>query len=571
MTRAYIVPLSGLRDLGRFGRMNDAVMGAGRFEKFAGLLVAVVVIAAYANSFAGVFLMDDGLRILQNPDIRHPMTACLDTTRPLVGLSLWMNLALGGRVADFHLFNLAVHLSAALLLFGLIRRTCRIRGCQATTASAWAAIGAAMWGAHPIQTQSVTYIIQRAESMMGMLFLLVLYCFVRAMSSATPRRWLWASVVACALGMTAKPVMVVAPIVVLLFDRQFIAKSLGELWQRRRAFYLALMSTMGIAIGLILMPNESSSTTGLSEGLLSPSRYLMTECGVIVHYLRLILWPTELCLDYAWPSATGLGSVWWQALVLGGLFMAAVVGVWRRSVAGFGAALFFICLAPSSSVIPVVDVAVEHRLYLPLAGVLVCIGGVIAAVLGRVAAGSRRIAGVVFAAGTVLVCVLVVMTHHRNADYHSVVRMSRDTVEKRPDNFRARSALISALLSAGQFAEGELEAREMVACLERGLVEGGAFAEVGAMNARGYYPVGLNQLGRALLCLEREVEAISCFENAIIALPSLKEAWFNMAVALRATGKNTDALKAVEQALVIDPQYEKALVVRGLLVEEREP
>ncbi|MBT3193314.1 MAG: tetratricopeptide repeat protein [Verrucomicrobia bacterium] len=531
----------------------------------AGLLVAVAVVTAYANSFAGVFLMDDGLRILQNPAIRDPLTACIHTTRPLVGLSLWMNLALGGQPADFHLFNLIVHLSAVLLFFGLIRRTCRFCGSGPAQATVLAAIGAAVWGTHPLQTQSVTYIIQRAESMMGMLSMLVLYCFIRAAESTRPRRWLAGSVLACALGMTAKPVMVVVPLAVVLFDWQFVTLSVRDLWQRR-AFYLCLFATVGVAVALSLLPNESSSTTGLAAGLLSPARYMLTECGVIVHYLKCIAWPTELCLDYAWPSASGFGEVWWQALLLCVLLGVAAVGVWRRSVAGFGLALFLMLLAPSSSVIPVVDAAVEHRLYLPLAGAVVCVGALLMRFPGRTGVSSSCVLR--SAVGVAVVLVLITLTHQRNADYHSVLRMSRDTVEKRPDNLRARSVMVMALLDAGEYVEGELEARELVKRLEKGIAAGGKYAETGGMNARGYYPIGLNQLGRALLCRGRETEAIAYFDRALVVSPTHKEAWFNKAIALNGLGKPAAALEAIEQALAIDARYEKALNARTLLEKE---
>ncbi len=164
-----------------------------------------------------------------------------------------------------------------------------------------------------------------------------------------------------------------------------------------------------------------------------------------------------------------------------------------------------------------------------------------------------------------VVVVLALLTYQRNVVYHSVESMARDTVASRPNNFRARSTLVMALLDADKFAEGEREARELVARLEKGIAQGGVFAEVGGMNAEGYYPVGLNQLGRSLLCLGRAQDAVPYFDRAIEARPTHKEAWLNKAIALHMCEQGPGALKAVQEALKIDPEYEKAIQVQAIL------
>ncbi len=533
------------------------------------MLIALLVVAAYANSFMGALHMDDGLRIVNNPSLRSPLSACLGTTRPLVGLSLWLNLQLGGRVADFHLFNLVIHLSSALLLYGIFRHACLLGHCSPPRSYTLAVFGAVLWGTHPVLTQAVTYIIQRAESMMGMFALLSLYCFLRAANGVAPRRWLTLSVVACALGMATKPVMLVVPLLVWLVGRQLQVP--GDRWpaRLRNRYFTALFGTMSVAVLLVLLPNESSSTTGMAEGLLSPWRYLLTQCEVVIHYLQLLVWPKELCMDYAWPSASGLADVWWQAVVLVAMIAVAVVGAARRNPGAFGLTAFFLLLAPSSSILPVVDAAVEHRLYLPLAGLVAALGAVICsldrALTGKRGKGFRYI---MCALGIVVAIVFVLLTRERNRDYSSVIRMAGDTVEKRPDNFRARSALVMALLDAQQFEEGERQARELVLRLEAGLEEGGVYAETGAMNARGFYPVGLNQLGRAILCRGRAAEALGYFERTLDLLPEHREAWLNMAIAHRELGDYEAAMAAVDKALEIAPDYEKAMVAREVIQGE---
>ena len=116
--------------------------------------------------------------------------ALLAAPRPVVQFTLALNHSLGGGVWGYHAFNLAIHLLAALTLFGIVRRTLTLpalapRFARASTALAFCI--ALLWALHPLQTESVTYVIQRMESLMGLFYLLTLYCFIRAASSPTLR------------------------------------------------------------------------------------------------------------------------------------------------------------------------------------------------------------------------------------------------------------------------------------------------------------------------------------------------------------------------------------------------
>ena len=158
------------------------------------ILAAVVLVgavaAAYFNSLHGAFVWDDIHTIVQNPLIEHlsavfDRPAAVNTTsgRPLVSLSLALNYALGGlNPVGFHLFNVLVHVAAALALFGFVRRLAllpRWAGRFESHATGLALGVAAVWALHPLQTQAAAYVIQRAESLMGLCYLLTLYCFVR--------------------------------------------------------------------------------------------------------------------------------------------------------------------------------------------------------------------------------------------------------------------------------------------------------------------------------------------------------------------------------------------------------
>ena len=156
-------------------------------------LIVAATVAAYSNSFTGPMTFDDGKSIEDNPTIRRlwplwrplcpPAHGETVTDRPLLNLSLAVNYACGGLdVWGYHAANLAIHLGSALLLFGVVRRTLRLpamRNRWGESATAVALAVTLLWAVHPLQTESVTYIVQRAESLVGLLYLLVLYALIR--------------------------------------------------------------------------------------------------------------------------------------------------------------------------------------------------------------------------------------------------------------------------------------------------------------------------------------------------------------------------------------------------------
>ena len=237
------------------------------------LAVAAIVCLgalAYANSFAGRFIFDDRA-ILEDISIRQlwpPWTAMLSPTnvaRPVVGLTFAINYAISGlEVWSYHLVNLLIHLLAALALFGIVRRALvseRLRG-RFGAASVWlAAAVAVIWAVHPLQTQAVTYIVQRGESLMGLMYLATLYAVIRAAETAS-RRWIVAAVISCAIGMATKPVMATAPIIALLFDVIFVAGSLKVALRRRWGLYAALAATWGIMAATIAAPTPADWSVG---------------------------------------------------------------------------------------------------------------------------------------------------------------------------------------------------------------------------------------------------------------------------------------------------------------------
>jgi hypothetical protein len=309
------------------------------FVWFASAALIVLLVIAYANSFAVPFVFDDVPAITNNESIRHWLTALSPPGdgatvmgRPLLNLSFAANYAAGGfAVAGYHAANLAIHLLAALTLFGLARRTLRSSG---TLAADWAALAIALiWGLHPLQTESVTYIVQRAESLMGLCYLLTLYCYRRGADAGGSRAvaWFVASILAAAFGMGTKEVMVSVPVIALLYDRTFLSGSFRAAWQRRRWVLLGLAVTWVPLALLVAGAHNRGGTAGFGVGV-SWSQYALTQFPAVTRYLTLSVWPHPLVFDY--------GAQWAQSIAA---ILVPAIAVTALSIHSLG-----IVLAPNS-------------------------------------------------------------------------------------------------------------------------------------------------------------------------------------------------------------------------------
>lgn len=578
----------------------------------AAILIAIAILAAYSNSFHVPFVFDDIGSIEDNETIRSlwpiwkplsPPPATTVTGRPVANLTLAINYGLGGlEPSGYHAFNLAVHALAALTLFGVVRRTLllpslRPRFGQRATALALAV--ALVWAVHPLQTESVTYIVQRVESLMGFFYLFTLYCLIRGAHSGPARWWRTTAVCACALGMGTKEAMVSAPVVVLLYDRVFLGGSLRETLRRRGGVHAALWMTWSILAVEIVRGAGRTGTVSLRTVELTPLHYAMTQCEYLVRYIQLAFWPSPLIIDYGGPDAgvpivRSLSGCWPWALII--LFLLAATGVALRSVprAGFLGAAFFAILAPSSSIVPIItEVAAEHRMYLPLAClvVLVALGGFTLAT--SLPAGGRSLPGrgpgLAILGGLVLAAITASfgwLTFTRNSDYGSALSLWDDTIRKRGSNQRAYINRGTAYETSGRLDLAiadytraiDLEPIHPIPRNNRGLVyvhRGMAYEASGQLDlaiADCTRAIDLNPIhpipryNRGLLHVHRGQyrEAIADFDTAIKLDPKSVEGYNNRGYALQKLGRHDDAIRDFDRAIALKQDHVNAYNNRGI-------
>ncbi len=483
---------------------------------YACALVAATVVC-YSNSLRGAFVLDDRHAILENPRVSD--LADFDrwkSLRGLVDFSFAANHALGGfEPLGYHLLNLAIHCCTGLILFDLVRRT--LAGFHPDEATARRAAGlafliAGLWSVHPLTTQAVDYVCQRFETLTAMFYLLGLYAFRRSQDERARRpEWSALVIVAYVLGLRSKETILTFPVVLLWYDRTFVAADWSAIWQRKK-LYAALVVVTAVCAGTFLLPVlnrlsgevltrhapvprlEVEESAIVVEGL-TPWTYLASQPGVILYYLRLALWPVGQCFDYVWQPVAAPSEAVFPVLAVLGLLAAIVWGALRGNRAAFLGGAFFLFLAPTSSIVPIRDLLVEHRMYLPLAAVvaLVVLGGERLAVrsgTARLAAGAAGL--IALALGT--------LTWQRNAVYESEESLWRDTCHCAPRNPRA------------QFS-----------------------------------------LGLTLNRLHRPQEALGPLRRTVEIDPNWAMAWSEFGLALAAAGQHEFAADAQLQVLRIDP------------------
>lgn len=543
-----------------------------RETRYLPLLILLFGVLAYANSFQGTFVFDDSRAILDNSRIRHVLPHGRTEWfgwRPFAVMTFALNYATGRlNPADYHATNLLIHLTAGLLLYGVVRRTLmlpRMADRFGRHAAQIAFSSSAIWTVHPLTTSSVTYICQRYESLMGMFYLLALYCVICGNSSPRRRWWYVLAIVACMLGISSKEVAITAPVLILVYDRIFLSQSFRETFSRRWQLYTGLAGTW-VVFGLLMSTAASvlCSIMSTGEGLPSIS-YALTQCEVVAHYLRLSIWPYPLCMDYDWPA---VGQVWDaipSLMLMCTLGLATLLALRCCPPAGFLGLWFFVILSPTSSLVTISDYAFEQRMYLPLASVVT---GVVAGfydLLNRLSCKgvvSQR-PGRLLATGIPLVAIIILAfaTYCRNRVYYSEEATWRDVIEKRPHNLRAYDNLATVLYSNHRHEEAikccaemlnrlpDLENIEHCEILRRE----GKPGEENLFQKVFFYSGAHNTIGLALCAQGKFEEAMEHFKEGVRLAPGNYRAQSNLASMLFKLGRTDEAIMNWNEVLKIMP------------------
>ncbi|MFO0819753.1 MAG: tetratricopeptide repeat protein [Pirellulales bacterium] len=565
------------------------------FHWLASLGLVLLTGLAFLNGLSAPFYLDDQQLLERNPAIRTLKGAVSIPTPRRVGM---LSFALNYQVhrlspAGYRVVNIAIHATAGLLLFGLVRRSLllpddsRDAVAGASTGSTLAShslvlasVAAAVWLVHPLQTGSVTYVIQRFESLMGMLYLATLYCLLRGATTTSESavvRWAWygAGLLAAFLGAETKEVMVTVPVVALAYDRIFLARDWRSLVRLRGAWHALLWLIAGWILWQTraAIAGEQTVSAGLGTKGMTAWTYLSSQAGVLLHYLKLSFWPQQLCLDYQWPIAQSPWDIYPQGAVIVLLLVLTVVALFRAPRLGFLGFAFFTILAPTSSVLPIADLAFEHRMYLPLACVVpLTVVGFTSLVQSLLPDPAARRRVLVSFAGVVLV-LLIGRTVARNRDYVDPIRMWNSVLAVTPRSYRAHNQLGLQYEKRGDLARAEhhfletLRIRPNAWWVDIGLgnlrirQDRWEDAEQHFQNAL-RHPAATSlacaNLARLRELQERWREAADLYQRAVDKDPSFLDAWQALAAVQLRLGDTQSAASAYESILARDPRSAKA-------------
>jgi hypothetical protein len=600
------------------------------------LMILAAGFIVYANTFQAPFVLDDKRSIIQNDVIQNLDNYYANRTgfdfvpnRFVVYLTFALNYHFGGLdVTGYHVVNLLIHLLTALLVYALLRLTFRtpyfqdrtekqpiqVEEASGTVQSQRNTVfpqsspqsqsdlpatfslqpstliplfGALIFVVHPVQTQAVTYIVQRMTSLATMFYLLSITLYVQARlaiensecrmqnaeyknpeagiqhSEKKTRRTgieervksgvlMAGSVLTAVLAMKTKEIAFTLPLAVVLYEVCFFRGA----WKRRMFYLLPLLATLPI-VPLTVIDIGGSAGDILSDGgdklrvgsSMSRLDYLFTQFRVIVTYLRLLILPINQNLDYDYPIYTNFFSppVFLSFLLLAATFATAVY-LFRRSdrtrirraknrpdsaaflrLIAFGIFWFFLTLTVESSLVPIRDVIFEHRLYLPLFGATTVMVTVYYLLARRVSAGPAG--GKLFIlAATLLVLGLGFATYQRNHVWGNAIRLWQDVVTKSPNKGRALNNLGVALEEAGSRPEAFKILSQAIA--------------VDPDYYRSYY-----NLANLYLVSDRPDEAMPLLQHAIKLRSDFTEAYVKLGAALMRGGQFREVILFLNQNL----------------------
>ncbi len=429
-----------------------------------------------------------------------------------------------------------------------------------------ALLSALIWAVHPLNTEAVVYVTQRTELLMALFYLATLYASLRYWTSAAGTRrpaWGVCAGLACALGMTCKEVMVSAPVMVLLFERIFLTSSFVRSIRNSWPLYIAV-SIPWLLLFVLHHGGPRSETVGFHLGVAAPV-WWATQCKALLLYLKLCFWPWPLSVHYelTYLDTPAAALPWVLPVVALGALTAFLV--WRRTAAGFVLVWTFAILSPTLIVPIVTEIAVERRMYLPLAAIVPLVVGcgyrVATLSAPRAFRPNRRRStvsrpvGMTLGAGALLAMILAAVSIRRLEAYTDTVTIWQDALENYPDSDVINANLASELLAAGRPDEALAASRQAIerGCDSRGIHNnlGAALTAVGDRN--GFQPGQLD-------------EAIAELREALRTSPDFEDALVNLSFALLKAGHPEESLGYCTRALTINPRNPQALYAQGTIL-----
>lgn len=566
-------------------------MSESRFHSIAvGILVALGVLL-YGHTLSFPFVFDDHIYLVDNPLVKDgqsfsyrgdfvAFSTCskrlgldpdLSTNfilRPVTYLTFYINYVIDGmKPRGFRAVNIAIHCANAVLLFMvLLHLLSRSRKSGSVTSASErfiAFVASLLFLAHPLQTESVTYIVQRFTSLAAFFYLFTILTYLIAHSSenkTTATFFRWTSLVGLVLGMLSKESLFTAPFMLLLLDWMVMGIPLKVVWRRTLPYFLCLPIIPALIVLTSWAQHSGQASVSTVFNITNPYsdtnyqyHYALTQLSVVLTYLRLIVFPRGLNLDWEYPLSRHL----WDEQVLGSA--ATIIGIvgmawlWyfrrqedaRRSLCLFSVTWYFMTLAISSSVVPLPDLLAEHRCYIASMGALTALACCMDVARTFVAEryGFRHVIG---ACAVAWVLMLAVGTLARNEVWRSEIGNWADAAAKSPGKFRPLMNLGVAYVEQGKHREG-------IVCFRKALqIEPALIA-------------GYENLAAMENMLRNHGEALLVTQVGLKYAPFSCKLHFHKAVACNGLGQIEKSIKWFKKAIKLNPDHKQSHLALGVI------
>jgi len=492
----------------------------------------------------GPFIFDDyHLPFLDPYAAKAPAAFWIGGVRPLLMATYWINFIISGtRTFSYHVGSLLLHAITAGIVFLLLDRLLDIAEVR-TNRQALALFGAGLFLLHPLQTESVAYIAGRSEVVAGLFYAAAWLVFVNNLGSAMKLLTTIEILLLAAAAVESKESAISLPAILFLTDLYWNPARLTQQIRNRAILYVPIVLGGLIAAVKILQSLTSGTAAGFSIAGVTPGLYALTQCRVILTYLRLFFLPVGQNGDWGLPLFRSLTDHAAWVYVLGMLAFVGVI-VWsyhRARLLSFGLATFLVLLLPTSSIVPIKDAIAERRVYVPVIGLI--LSSIWALDHFRPRLRMLREAGSLRIISVVILVVAAALSFERNKMWGSDTLLWGDSINKNPSNSRAHMGLGDAYLMHGQCVDAIREFQTV----ER---QAGASDEMAA------------NLASAYQCNHQLDLALNELRTIIVRHPSA--AIYDRIGYIEATqGHVSPALDAFENALRLDPNDATAYSYRG--------
>lgn len=537
------------------------------------IMLMLLAAAIYSNTLDAPFAWDEKILITDNTLVHSLEAFALPETikdhphyDAIIGryvgyLSFALNYAAGGAsVTGYHIVNIAIHAAnsaLACLLMMLSMGTPVMR--EATVyyrdrARAMALFCGALFAAHPLMTEAVTYVFQRHASLAALFYMLTIVLYSSARQRQNRTLYL-ASILSAALAMKSKENAFTLPLMIGLYELMFFR---GRISQRllRLAPHMATMLIVPLTmmyLASVTAHTGAAQTTleaaaGAVEEVIAPAlsgrlEYLYTQMPVVAGYMKMILLPIGQSIDHPYVMySSPLALPVLLALLLHASVIGAALWLWLRvgrqrpeaRLVAFGIIWFYVALSVESTIIPLQMIITEYRVYLPAAGAFMALtasGAMAANHMEAMHPGARRL---INGAGVIIIAALALAAFERNSTWRTELGIWQDAADKNPQSVRP-------LLHVGLAHERLGDYREALKAYERAMA-------LAPGHAMAHYDAGViyQRMGQ-------DTKAEAAFGQALRIEPSFSMARNNMAALLIHSGRMREAEGELIMAIELNP------------------